>query len=70
VLCLARLSRFGCISVHGAETLLSVLMFSREGATAKEGDVYDTSYYGASQSDSPFQTLVCLRAQRKRSIRS
>jgi len=45
-------------------------MFSREGATAKEGDVYDTSYYGASQSDSPFQTLVCLRAQRKRSIRS
>lgn len=56
------LSRFGCISMHGAKKLLSVLMFSREGVLAKGGDVYDISYCGAPLCDSHIHTLVCWSA--------
>lgn len=55
----------GWVPVPGAEQLLAGLMFSREGAATRGRGRRPCFVFRSLQSDSPVQTLVCLRAQRK-----
>lgn len=60
------LSRFGRISVHGAETLLSVLMFSREGAMAKgRGRLRCFVLWSLPKQFTHSDSSVCARAKKE-----
>lgn len=67
-LCPIRLSRFGSVPVPGAEQLLAGLVFRRERAAASGRGRRPCFVLRSLQSDSPVQTLVCVRAQRKGSL--